>query len=139
MFKDQSILGQIVKINGGLCLRKIVANVIAKCNLPLVSALVLSIVSRAKAKSLHAFWPIRTPRPSCANQEAWLSSRLRGQWRILTYIGASRLHTHTSRNITLMALPFLTQVLAPTICLWPAWVSLIGPKVSFRHFFASKN
>ncbi len=31
----------------------------------------LLIASRANAKSLHASWPIRTPRPSSANQDAW--------------------------------------------------------------------
>ncbi len=44
--------------------------VAVKCELSLVPARVLSIASRAKANSLHTLWPIRTPRPTCANQDA---------------------------------------------------------------------
>ncbi len=32
----------------------------------------LSIDSRASVISQHARWPIRTPRPICANQDAWV-------------------------------------------------------------------
>ncbi len=44
----------------------------AKCELPLVHARVLSIDSRAYVISQHARWPIRTPRITCANQDAWV-------------------------------------------------------------------
>ncbi len=43
----------------------------AECKLPLGPTRVLSIASRANVKSLHALWPIRMPRPSCANQNTW--------------------------------------------------------------------
>ncbi len=39
-----------------------------RCSVP---AWVLSIVHCTRA-SLHARWPIRTPRPICTNQDAWL-------------------------------------------------------------------
>ncbi len=39
--------------------------------LPLAPASVLSVASHTNAKSLHAFWPIRTPHSNCANQDAW--------------------------------------------------------------------
>ncbi len=47
------------------------APVATEFKLPLAPARVLSIASRAYVKSLHALWPIRTPRPTCANQDAW--------------------------------------------------------------------
>ncbi len=42
----------------------------AECKRPPATACVLSIVSRAIAKSLHALWPIRTPRPAYTNRNA---------------------------------------------------------------------
>ncbi len=48
-----------------------IAIIAAERKLPLAHARVLLIASRANAKSLHVLWPIRTPRPSCANQDAW--------------------------------------------------------------------
>ncbi len=67
---------------------------------------VLSIAARANAKSLHALWPIRAPTfrlcqserhiPAATIRARELSSRLSGQRRILTHVGASRLHTHVS-------------------------------------------
>ncbi len=45
--------------------------VAAQCERPLVPARILSIASRANANSLHALWPIKAPRPTCTNQDAW--------------------------------------------------------------------
>ncbi len=84
--------------------------VLAACKLPLALAHVLSIAARAHAKSLHALWPIRAPTfrlrqserhsPAAPIRTRELSSRLTGQRRIIRHFGASRLHTHASRNIT---------------------------------------
>ncbi len=41
------------------------------CNLPLL-ARGLSIDSHAHVIRQHARWPIRTPHPTCANQDAWV-------------------------------------------------------------------
>ncbi len=44
--------------------------VAAECKLPLTPLRMLSIASRGNAKSLRELLPIRTPRPTCANQDA---------------------------------------------------------------------
>ncbi len=67
--------------------------VIADFKLPLAPVRALSIASRANAyKGLHALWRIRTPRSSCANQDAAIGE--------FWHVDASRWHTHASRNIT---------------------------------------
>ncbi len=43
----------------------------AQCRRPLFTARVQSIASRMHVNSLHALWPIRAPRSTCANQDAW--------------------------------------------------------------------
>ncbi len=69
--------------------------VAADCKLPLALVCVLSVASRANAKSLHALWPIRE-RTACLRQSERhvpdapirtreLSSRLSGQMRNLTH------------------------------------------------------
>ncbi len=83
---------------------------------------VLSIASRANAKSLHASWPIRASCPSCANQDAWTVVTPKRPEGILGHV-----HTRApSHNITLKAVPFQIQVIVPIICLWPSCLSLFG-------------
>ncbi len=97
----------------------------ADCKLPLAPTRVLSITSRANAKSLHAVWPIRAPTfhlrqserhiPDGPTRTRELSSCLSGQRLILTHIGGSRLHTHTSRINTLMAVSFQYKFSSPLL------------------------
>ncbi len=101
-----------------------------------IAACVLSIASRANAKSLHALWSIRAPTsrlrqserhvPAAPIRTLEVSSRLSGQRRVLTLIGASRLQAHASRNIALKAVPFPIQVSVPITSVWPACLSLYG-------------
>ncbi len=102
--------------------------VAADCRLPLVNVHVLSIASRANAKSLHTLWTIRAPtfrlrkseshHPTAPIRTRELSSRLGSQRRILTRFDAWRLHTHASRNSTLSAVPFFnTSFLPHNLCL----------------------
>ncbi len=98
--------------------------------------LVLSIASRANAKNQHVLWPIRAPTlrlrqserhiPAAPIRTSELSSRLSGQGRILRHFGASRLHTHASRNITSKAAILQYNFLSPLLCLWSTCHSLFG-------------
>ncbi len=74
------------------------AFVVAACKLSLALARVLSIAARAHAKNLHALWPIGAPTvrlrqserhtPAAPIRARELSSRLTGQRRFLTHVGA---------------------------------------------------
>ncbi len=71
---------------------------------PLIRARGLSIASRAFDKSLRALWPIRTPRSTYANQDAWafltpsrsrLPSALLAILAFIGIIGHKRLFSET--------------------------------------------
>ncbi len=101
-----------VEDNRGIEFSKIAA---AESKLPLAPARVLSLLLELTLKATRALAnqsahippaPIRTPRPSCANQTGWAAVMLNRQRRILTNMDASRLYTHAqSRNITHKAVP----------------------------------
>ncbi len=119
---------------------------VTDCKLPLAPARVLSIASRANAKSPHALWPIRASTfrlrqserhiPTAPIRTHELSSRLSGQRRILGHVGASRLHMQASRNITRKVVAFPTQVFVPIICFWPTCRSLFGIDNGSLHWRA---
>ncbi len=113
-------------------------------------ARVLSIASRANAKGLHRRWSMfRQPQserhiPAAPNRTRELSLRLSDQRRNLKHVGASRLHTHASRNFTFKAVFFQYNFSSPLLCLWPSCHFLFGidnESLHWRaqHFFGKSS
>ncbi len=99
--------------------------VVASCHLSLrtysrsLFARGLSIDSRAYVISQHARWPIRTPLPTCANQDAWVAiTPKRPKIEFYSHSHAARLNTKSV--FSLIHLP------ASFICLWPSCHSDLG-------------
>ncbi len=80
MIKGMRVPRWIIEMSMNACVGVVKGNNYAKPPTPLsienilndsvTAARVLSIASRTHANSLHALWPIRTPCPTCANQDA---------------------------------------------------------------------
>ncbi len=101
--------------------------VAASCHLPLHTSnrslfvWGLSIDSLAYVTSQHARWPIRTPRPTCANQDAW--AVITPRWPKANSIHTATRHAWTrtpARNTAQKAVFSLIHCPASFIRLWPS-------------------
>ncbi len=89
------------------------------CNLPLL-ARGLSSVSRANVISQHASWPIRTPRSTSGNPDAWVVITPKRPKANSIYTAACHAWTRTpSLNIVKKAVFSLIHFAVSFTCLWP--------------------
>ncbi len=80
----------------------------------------LSIDSRVYVISQHVRWPIRTPQPTCTNQDAWVVITPKRPKANSIHIAAWHAWTRTPpRYIVQKAIFSLIHFLASFICLWP--------------------
>ncbi len=81
----------------------------------------LSIDSRAYAISQHARWPIRTPCPTCTNQDAWAVITPKRAKANSIHTAAWHAWTRTPPlNIVQKAVFSIIHFPASFICLWPS-------------------
>ncbi len=85
--------------------------------------------SHAYVISQHARWPIRTPRPTCANQDAWVV--ITPKWPNWNSIHTAAWHAWTLTlplNFVLKAVFPLVHIPTPFTRLWPSRHSDLGDR-----------
>ncbi len=122
--------------------------VAADCKLLLDPARVLSIApctltpidwfSRDRAKSLHTFWPIRTPCPTCTNQGAWAVVTPKRPKANFKHAATRNAQTRTPQATPDTRLLLLNIYFSapPLNCRWPLCLSDFGNEGDSQQVFS---